>query len=836
MKENASVTSGKSASKGGRSHVRWLVPSSAMLVWATSVALVVAVAAFVIAEILRTIGLWIPSVAAILTSAWMAIPLSAAVGATRTTSDTIAQRLTATHREMPAARSPVAWAWAIALASAAGMAASAAVLGPPELTAPGALTAGLVALASVVAAGLASIARTQLDGLGQQRAAGRRPTNSRPYFTDEPIQQKSEDALGRQPVVDALLEAIDRSWGERATFISLEGIWGSGKSSLVALARTELRAAGVIEGVFTGFHFATRDRLAEALLESIAATISRRYATTDVKSVLLSIWESSRSIADRLSPVGAPGSLRSATDATRHFKALIKSVPRPVVIFVEDVDRLTGHDVLTLISAVMSVDDLPGFVFVMVMDRDQVATELASEVANGGEYLRKLTTAAIRVPPPATETLFTVLNRHLDEVMSARGRVIEDGALGSIPRSVWTTFLPTVRHVKHLTNAFSATLAQVGGEINTGDVLLLTLLEEFAPETLRSVRREPSLWMEDTEDVIGALLAGRATPEDRRTKRREALEQAEPSEPPRRAAKEILDFLFPEGGDVLAQLRGQRVSQPEYFRRFVERRVAPGKVSDDAVKELIRAINAAPPEKATQAIGEALSGGGHYALLDKLTVFADLVEETHRAAVVTAVARSSIELVPSDSVFLQGERERARALTFRLLELGRGDPEWQRATIEAAIKVSSSLEFARELVGLAEAGRNAILTEFAAFDSVALRAVLASEVQRRLEDGLDPFSSEGRYAPYILASIENPKLAADYAVRLGQVGAVLDGYAVRSGLPGSKPGIQWDKLCPDFDVATLRTGASSDHPLTGVLLSTEAPCGTPVSAVPEVEG
>lgn len=83
-------------------------------------------------------------------------------------------------------------------------------------------------------------------------------------------------------------------------------------------------------------------------------------------------------------------------------------------------------------------------------------------------------------------------------------------------------------NVKHLTNAFSATLAQVGGEINTGDVLLLTLLEEFAPETLRSVRREPSLWMEDTEDVIGALLAGRATPEDRRKKRREALEQAEP--------------------------------------------------------------------------------------------------------------------------------------------------------------------------------------------------------------------------------------------------------------------------------------------------------------------
>jgi len=805
-----------------------------MVVWATSVALVVAVAAFVIAQILRTIGLWIPSVAAVLTSAWMAIPLSAVVGATRTTSDTIAQRLTATHREMPAARSPAAWAWAITLASAAGVAAASAALGPPELTARAGLIAGLVALASVAAAGLASVARTQLDGLGQPKAAKNRPrSNSRPYFTDEPVQQKSEDALDRQPVIDALLEAIDRSWGERASFISLEGIWGSGKSSLVALARTELQTAGVIEGVFTGFHFATRERFAEALLESIAATISTRYATTDVRSVLLSVWESSRSIADRLSPIGAPGSLRSATDATRHFKTLIKSVPRPVVIFVEDVDRLTGHDVLTLISAVMSVDDLPGFVFVMVMDRDQVAAELASEVANGGEYLRKLTNAAIRVPPPTTETLFTVLNRHLDEVLSARGRTIEDGALGTIPRSVWTTFLPTVRHVKHLSNAFSATLAQVGGEINTGDVLLLTLLEEFAPETLRCLRREPSLWMEGTEDVIGALLAGRATPEDRRKKRLEALEQAEPSELKRRAAKEILDFLFPEGGEVLAQLRGQRVSQPEYFRRFVERRVAPGKVSDEAVKEVISKINGASPEQASQAISEALSGSGHYALLDKLTVFADLVEQTHRAAVITAVARASIELAPSDSVFLQGERERARALTFRLLELGRGDHAWQRATMEATIKASSSLEYARELVGLAEVGQNAILTDFAAFDSVALRAVLASEVRRRLEDGLDPFSTEGRYAPYILASLENPKLAADHALRLGQVGAVLDGYAVRSGLPGSKPRIQWDKLCPDFDVAILRTGASLEHPLTGELLSTEVPCGTSVSTVPE---
>lgn len=91
---------GKPVSEGGSSHVRWLVPSSAMLVWATSVALVVAVAAFVIAEILRTLGLWVPSIAAILSPAWMAIPISAAVGATRMTSDTIAERLTATHREI----------------------------------------------------------------------------------------------------------------------------------------------------------------------------------------------------------------------------------------------------------------------------------------------------------------------------------------------------------------------------------------------------------------------------------------------------------------------------------------------------------------------------------------------------------------------------------------------------------------------------------------------------------------------------------------------------------------------------------------------------------------
>jgi hypothetical protein len=818
--------------------LRWILPGRGVSGWTIAFGTSIGAVGLVAAAILRGLGLGVPPSTTILSGAWLIAVLGAVVGLLHPSDQQTPDRLVRTHREVPGARTPVAWSYAVVLAAAASSG-LAALMFEPVGTAV--WLAALYAAGAVAACALAGLAAAVRGWIDYRSDAGSPPPNKQPtpraYFTDDPITTGKEDTLERDPVVDALMEAIERTWGPAPAFITLEGGWGSGKSSVVALCRERLDDKGWIHGSFSGFHFVARDRLAEAFLEAVGRTLGRRYATADVRGLLLKLWEASRPIADRVSPVGLPSmaSGASSSDANAHLRSLIGEVPRPVVIFVEDVDRLTGQDILTLISAVMSVGDLPGFVFVLVMDRNQVETELGRVINDGPGYLRKLTNAAIRVPPPPPVVLINHLNEYLDEVLLARGVELRSEDLAGVPREVWTTLAPTLRHAKHLANAFSAALGQIKGEVNASDVLLLSLLEEFSPSTLRMIQREPSLWLQGLgpENLLDALRAHRLTEEDRRTRKGRLLRKAEPQMTRRGVVLEVVDHLFPSGGDPLAQLRDQRAVQVEYFRRFIERRVAPGKVPDQLVRDLISVVNALEPEDAQAKLIEVMSTGPKYDLLDSLVVLAELIASSHRRSVILAVAKMSIDLGESESMFIPTERERGRALIYRLLELGKEDRRWQTDSIHAAIRESTSLEFARELVGYATREHNGILTEFEAFDEASLRSTLAQTVKGRLQSGLDPFASEPRHAPYILACLRDPGAASREAVRLGRVAAVLAGYAEPAGLPGSPSRLRWDSLCRDFDVDQLRAAADASDPLSAELVANPKACRD--DAVPDAD-
>lgn len=807
--------------------LRWIRPNRAVLGWLVSRSVAAAVVAASVALLLRALAL-VPDVASLaIPTAFAICFVGVAVGLASKSSSDLPVRLARTHQEVPQARSPTAWAYAIALSSAASAGAASLVLFGTSVTGWAAGFALAVALASCALAGLGALTRAALDNVRTNpmpiQAA---PTSDRPYFTDEPIDSASDDKLDRAQVVEALLEAIRRTSGATPAFLSLEGSWGSGKSSVAALLRKRLDAEGLLHGTMSGFHFAARERIVEALLESMARTIGKRYATADVGATLVRLWATSRPIADKLSPFGLPSDLPPRADPGSHLRSLIEAVPRPVVVIVEDVDRLRGSDVLTLVSALMTAGDLPGFVFLLVMDRAQVETELSKEISDGAGYLRKVVNAAIRVPPPPPDLLISILDGYVEAVLKARGTTIDPRDLATLSRSTWTTLVPTVRHAKHLANAFSAALSQIAGEVNTRDVLLLATLEEFAPASLAAITAEPSLWLvgRDPENLLEGLRVGIANREDRSRRQAETIDAAERDELRRGAVRQVIGLLFPDRVDELQLLRDQRVAHFEYFRRYVERRVAPGRVPDLLVQNFIEVVNRAGIERAGEAVAKMLRDGPTYALLDRFVVLAELFAAEVRAPVIDAVARGSISLAPSDNSFIPSERERARALIFRLLELGKESTTWQKEAIDGAIRSSSSLEFARELVGLTRPEHNAILTDYQAFQAGQLEQLLAEEIQRRLKEGLDPFETEGRYAPYILAALKDRTLASRYAVGLGQVESVLSGYAYPAGLPGRTSRIRWDTICGDFDVEELKRGADAGGSLSAELLAANDPC------------
>jgi hypothetical protein len=624
--------------------------------------------------------------------------------------------------------------------------------------------------------------------------------------------------LERGPIVATLVEAI-RDLSEAAPgFVSLEGEWGSGKSSVVALARLSLRADpdNHVAEVFSGFHFATTDRLVDALASTIERALLDRYATFDAARTFRTYYKTFRPVIAPTLPFGLPDPIEDRRSAKERLEGMLESVQRPIVIFLEDLDRLRGADILTLLGAVQLLGTIRGFVFVLVLDRERCSWQLKDIVPDPDDYLRKSIHVAIPLPEAAPHILGAQFDKMLDAVVEARQVIFEMPIGVSLQREDWFHLAPTMRHQKQLVNIYSTTLKLLGGEINAFDALVANALDQAAPEILDMVAADPWPWLDSLPQPQAIAAAFRYTSRtDRTEERKKALARLSLTRVTLDQAKPFIEALFPDSRSSADAQALQRMSEWEYFRRYRERAVSSAFLPDAIVQSVIRDANAAGSAGAQDLVkGAVLASEGRLALINKLIVRAADLDPGVRLPVILAISAMSHRLQRERNYFEPTESERARALIFQVLELERDDPSKQQAWMDAAIQSSSSLDFADDLVLFATAARNQILTSFSAFDQRRLVTVLTETIRRRIEDGYNPFKDEPKAAPRILAALRDPKAAARHAVSLDGVARVLD--SVRPyGLGGDRlDAIQWDQLRAAFDWKILRDGLPKDRDLT----------------------
>jgi hypothetical protein len=744
--------------------------------------------------------------------------LVAVVGLRHPAGTDLGIRILQTHRELDGSRSPIGWAYAVAVGTAAVFAgANAATTKLLGDAAAAAGLGGLIGLGAVLIFTMSAwvVREKPLPAKGAV-------ATPRHFFADQPITNAAEDVLARMPVAQSVAATIIEFPEASPGFISIEGEWGSGKSSVVALAKAILERDGHIAEVFSGFHFATTDKLVDALVGTIESALNRRYASLDLGREFGRYYEAISPTVEPMLPFGMPNlSGDSAAPQDRLHFWLRGAVKRPVVIFLEDLDRMRGEDLLKLLSAVQLVGSVRGFVFVLVLDPGRCKTQLSGLVPDPGEYLRKVIQVPIPLPPVPRYVLQRRFEAMLTEVEESRGVEIKVPPRIFLLAEQWNPLTPTLRHVKQVVNSFSLVMSLLPGEIGPFDALVASALNLYEPRlfdliadndfgwltgvpaSARSFQQRVILAQQNPAEARKALLATLAQEiSDREAKAGSGDERVAAMSP-------FIDILFPPNRSSEEDQHGQHLAAWEYFHRFRERAIRPEFIPDKFVLAQIAFINAAAkdPLAAEASAAEIIrQAKDRRAFFDKLIVWASEFNPESWLPVLRATARISNELPEKLSGFEESEADRARALVYRLLDNGRPNRDWQREAMAETIRASARLEFARVLVVLAAPDRNRILSDFLAFDQAFLADTLADTVKDRLEEGYDPLRSEltPTEGIWVIAAIKDPKSAAEWLVKLGGVEELL-GSARPHGMPGrDRPDIlQWQELA-DFDYRVLQ--------------------------------
>jgi hypothetical protein len=338
----------------------------------------------------------------------------------------------------------------------------------------------------------------------------------RPFSSKEALQA---DKLGRRGYAQAAVHALGRVNSTAGFVLSVEGAWGSGKTSTLAMMEALLRdqqpAPVVVH--FNPWLVGDRDALLRHYLSKIAADVKLADHAADgkkvarelkaygkvfdfiklvpgaepwaslVKTVVESAGETVDSVATYKTP-DVEARKEKVEDALRRFG-------RPIIVFIDDIDRLFPLEVFEMVRIVKAVGDLPNVGYVLAWDAEYVSDALkAAGVPRSETYLDKVVQVRLPLPAIGLEARGVLINEALSRLHPEADKAYFSNSqdrLVILYFSGLRELLEQPRDYARVFNTVSVIEPALRGEVVLADIIGFAALMVRASPVFEIMRKEP---------------------------------------------------------------------------------------------------------------------------------------------------------------------------------------------------------------------------------------------------------------------------------------------------------------------------------------------------------
>ncbi len=593
------------------------------------------------------------------------------------------------------------------------------------------------------------------------------------WNSDRPGWLPDHDALSRSSFAQRVAKEL-RGWRQKDSLVvSLNGDWGSGKTTLVNLIRhyahEQSKKAGEAVPIFVPFNpwqWSGQEMLMQAFFDEVGAAFRGDQIQDRQRAKRLAdFWEGLKlatvaggELAARLQEsltaltallAGASGVLAgrlptgfwsnalsvigvvllavSATCAVYapvaeklaawfrwrakkpkptleevrgELKSELAKLPAPIVVVIDDIDRLTKAEVRMVVQLVKANADFPNLVYVLLFQKSIVADALGEITCEEGqEFLKKIVQVELEVPAAPEQDMRKFFQTQIGPVLErAVIRWDKDRWSRLFDDVIWPWF-KTPRDIKRFRGMlefyFEAHVEDGVLEVNPIDLVLLEILRMFDPTAFEAVsqafQKQRNLFIEVLFD-------------DKEAKERFVLgvkkltERAELDDEERNRLRRLLGALFPQSGEGHSLSPGEelewdrdlRICHGKHFPRYFQLGGNPGDIGAAYMNRLLGAGQ--DVARLQRQLKDAFDAGSFEALLERLRAVREDVPKPLIEPLITALFNLSDELpnVTARGLFSSGpERDLVRLLVTLLKQLR--DKSQQTAVLRNAARVSSAV-------------------------------------------------------------------------------------------------------------------------------------------------
>lgn len=345
------------------------------------------------------------------------------------------------------------------------------------------------------------------------------------YHNDQPIQGGPDDPdlLNRLDFSNHLANILLLNHDDDCLTVSLEGEWGYGKTSVINLVKGALNEkevtpiiieynpwlAGKPESLIQDFLLqfssqlnikdspdvalkAAKELIAYSSLFSVAKLVPgvEPWASI-VEKVLSKFGRSTKKIAE-LKKLDLLGKKKKVI-------AAIEKIKTPIVVIIDDIDRLTPSETFQVLRLVKAVADFSGTSFLLAFDSSYLVSVLdKNNIVNASEYINKI--VQLRVPLPVisergmNELAHLELNNLSDKNLTGRFEVDQE-RLNWIFHNYFKHLINNPRELKRFFNHLRFVLEQVEGQVCFSDLFSLSIIATKANSVYEHVKKTPEAYI-----------------------------------------------------------------------------------------------------------------------------------------------------------------------------------------------------------------------------------------------------------------------------------------------------------------------------------------------------
>ncbi|EJG1715038.1 P-loop domain protein, KAP family [Vibrio parahaemolyticus] len=444
------------------------------------------------------------------------------------------------------------------------------------------------------------------------------------YHNDQPIQGGPDDPdlLNRLDFANHLANVLLLNHNDDCLTVSLEGEWGYGKTSVINLVKGALKEkesdpiiieynpwlAGNPESLIQDFLLqfssqlniqdnsevalkAAKELIAYSSLFGVAKLLPGAEPWASIVEKVFSKFGSSTKKIAELKELDLLGKKKKVVSA-------IEKIKHPIVVIIDDIDRLTPSETFQILRLVKAVADFSGTSFLLAFDSQYLVSVLnKNNIVNASEYINKI--VQLRVPLPiiserGMSDLANIELRNLSEKNLTDRFENDQDRLSWIYHNYFKYLINNPRELKRFFNNLRFVLEQVEGQVCFSDLFSLSIISTKANSLYEHIKKTPEayigkrlsndgLMMDKPKEVVNSF-------NEERSKILEAF-----SDRDRKLLDGLLGDTFPlleSGGyshyGVSDNDAAGRVSAPQRLYVAFHYRTPIGYLSDQEILEFIK--------------------------------------------------------------------------------------------------------------------------------------------------------------------------------------------------------------------------------------------------------